>query len=233
MHNLLLKRWCPAVLMCIMSLARRGDALQNPTDPLLSLRRGINVTTTAPNPTDSQITWLNQADGARLRCLGFDFIRLLIDPDRLLHTDAEPYLNALDSALATAASAHLTTILALRPNPDSVHKSEVDFVSQSALRLVEHIRHYPTGQVILDIWNEPAAVVGATPWSTLQDSIVGVLRRGDQLRSLVLTPPGGSLDSLLALQPHVHARGLGSLVANIFPPPAWHSVPFPPGHRDP
>lgn len=166
----------------------------------VALRRGINVTQWESS------AWFGAAEPARIRCLGFDFVRLHVDPLRLHGRDSLHYLRALDATLLSLQQADLSVIAVLRPGePADARARTATFMRAALLHLGGHVQEDQRfGRVMLESWNEPPAVLDTgtgTTWRALQESLVVALDPLGRQGRLVLTAPDGALDSLVAAPP--------------------------------
>ena len=191
------------LLGAIPALAGARSAIGGTGAPPLG--RGINITGwfRFPSSRDPAAlrTWLSDAALGDLRRVGFDFVRLAVDP-ALLEDDT---IRAVFlSSVRRMQEAGLTVVVSPHPsgwqlesNPrDRTRLERFWTVMASALRPLDPARTVP------EILNEPVFPHDPATWQALQRGLLAIIRQSLPDRTVMLTGHDwGSITGLLGLQP--------------------------------
>ena len=177
------------------------------------LRRGINASWWFAQMSDYSPgrlnTFITPADFQLIHRLGFDHVRLPIDPAPLL--DGAPanglnanYLALLDNAVGEILENQLNVVLVIFPN-DS-YKSQLNESPQAQQAFVSfwgafaaHYASYDPERVFFEILNEPNVV---QDWPTLEEQTAQAIRLAAPRQTIIATAGRYSgLEDLLRLQP--------------------------------
>jgi endoglucanase len=199
------------------------------------LRRGIglwpwfSLTTEFPAPR-TDYAWPpfqadrpvpTRADLRRLADLGFDFVRLPLDPGPFVAFEGArraELLRDLSSAIETALAAGLRVAVNVQANaathhftPDAFYGTDRAplFPAYHALvgDLARLCARAGTDRVVLEPVNEPPQACGALAWNRVQDALLATARTAAPSLTLVATGSCGSLVAgLTALDPAPLAR---------------------------
>lgn len=179
------------------------------------LRHGINVSMWyaqtrdfSPARLDTSVT---AADFAMIRKLGFDHVRLSIDPEWLLDEPMEGTLKPavlarLDRTVEEIEAADLNVILDIHPEDSfKTHLSSGEQPAQRFFALWENLaRHFSSSnpdRVMFEIMNEPI-MDDLYRWQGLQARMVARIRAVAPQHTLLATSSFYSkIDSLLAMEP--------------------------------
>lgn len=195
-----------------------------PTIRLNHLRRGINASewfaqeTTGKGYTPEHLkTHTTAQDMALIRSLGFDHVRLSIDPAPLFrpgHANTLPaeYLASLDAAVKMILDADLAVVLDL--HPDSSFKSrlakEDAFVEQFVdfwRTLARHYASWDADRVFLEILNEPE-VSDRYRWMGIQAKVAAAIREVDAHHTILATGAHWSADDELVFLEPLHDQNV-------------------------
>src|SRR5208283_4044769 len=160
----------------VVLLAGTGAAAQNVDTAVARgraehLRRGINLSEWFAQVFDAKgytkehfESWTTAEDIALIKGMGFDHVRLSVNPQPLWQTNHADDLNAeylgyLDAAVKTILAQDLAVILDIHPDGDFKGKlAQDEFVEQFADFWRAFARHYsslPPEKVFFEILNEP------------------------------------------------------------------------------
>ncbi len=207
-----------------LSLAVASFGAENsagvPSARLSRLRRGINASewfaqeTTGKGYTPEHLkTHTTAQDMALIRSLGFDHVRLSIDPAPLFrpgHANALPaeYLASLDSAVQMILDADLAAVLDL--HPDSSFKSRLAkddaFVEQFVdfwRTLARHYASWDADRVFLEILNEPE-LSDRYRWMGIEAKVAAAIREADPHHTIMATGAQWSADDELVFLEPLH-----------------------------
>lgn len=191
-----------------------GGASNSHASP--ELRRGINLASWFANAAGRQ--QFNKNDFTTIKELGFDYVRLPVNPDYLgaslsdNNIALDRYrLAKLDKAIEDIQATGLDILLDLHPEPefhqilersDSAH---ANFVLLWKM-LAEHYAHIPQNRMAFEILNEPRFAKHADGYANLITRTVQAIRDIDRDRTLIINLPWvkslNPIDSLAAL-PHI------------------------------
>lgn len=192
----------------------------SPTDVAFAraahLRRGINASMWfAQSPRDYSpqrlSTYTTAEDFKLIRQLGFDHVRLSIDPQPLLRDPLTNGLNAdhlklLDGALKEALDAGLNVVLDIHPEDDfklalrTDRQAQAEFVNFWSAFAAHYAGSDPE-RVYFEVLNEPE-VTDAGLWANIQGQVVPAIRAAAPRHTIIATAAHYSgLRDLLRLQP--------------------------------
>lgn len=172
---------------CVNDKAQRQRSAHNNSAALAStearpLRRGINLSRWWEAEHDRA---LDDSDIRRLQALGFDFVRLPLDPQALdLNGDEDSRtsnLKALRHDIETLLEAGFSVVLDLHPKDDFQRKlinlspGEAQQKLETVWRKLDGvIKGLPPKRLLLEILNEPK--FGANRWWKIQEELISNLR---------------------------------------------------------
>ncbi len=193
---------------------------QTPTDLALQraahFKRGINAAiwfaqSTRDYSPQRLTTYITADDFKLIHQLGFDHVRLSIDPVPLLKPPLTNGMNAahlalLDNAVKEILDNHLNVVLDIHPEDDYKHALRDQPEAQAAFMqfwglFAAHYAGTDPEHAIFEILNEPE-VNDAALWANLQGQVVPVIRKAAPRHTIVATGAHYSgLRDLLAFQP--------------------------------
>ena len=201
-----------ACLFLLLALARAQNA------PNTShLRHGINASNWFAQVYDPRgytrehfQTYIDAQDIALIRQMGFDHVRLGVNPQPMFnsgHADQLPaeYLGYLDAAVKMIQEQGLAVILDIHPESDFKAKLADDaFIEQFADFWRALARHYSAsdpGMMFFEILNEPE-MHDRFRWSGVQAKLAAAIREGAPRHTIIATGANWSDDDdLLFLEP--------------------------------
>ncbi len=199
------------VFLCVSAFSFAQSAA---FDRAASLRHGINLSGWFASSGDlSQQhfeTFTNEADLKLIHEMGFDSVRLGVEPSLIVrHGQLNPAnpqaLAALDHAVDQALANHLAVMLCVFPNGDYKHNLATergvdDFVLLWRV-LAAHFTKADPGKVFFELMNEPE-VPDPYRWMGIQARVVEAIRGVDADHTIIATAANyGSLPDLLQLEP--------------------------------
>ena len=190
------------------------------SSPRLRLRRGMNLwpwfslTRELPAPS-REYGWPpyqpgrpvpRRADLEQLRVLGFDFVRIPVDPGPLLAFGGErrgTLVGDVVSAVSAVLRTGLSAVVDLHPNQATHHwRAETYATSLAAAEtsgfvglvrmLARALSALDAGRIALELLNEPPNSCGSVEWARLQLALVGEVRSISPDLSIVVTGACGS-----------------------------------------
>ena len=196
----------------------------------LKLKRGINAwpwfsltrefpaprTGYGAPPFQTQRPVPAAADLARLKKLGFDFIRLPVDPGPFLAAAAPERDRLLDTLLSAVALAHeagLNVIVNLQANgathywnPERLYAalSAPEFPAYAGLvhETAKALQRFPAPMIALEPVNEPPQACAADDWAAVQGRLLALARAANPALTLIACGGCGSMiGGLQALDP--------------------------------
>jgi aryl-phospho-beta-D-glucosidase BglC (GH1 family) len=195
-----------------------------PANRLNRLRRGINASewfaqeTTGKGYTPEHLkTHTTAQDMTLIRSLGFDHVRLSIDPAPLFHpghanTLPADYLVSLDAAVKMILDADLAVVLDL--HPESSFKSrlakEDAFVEQFVdfwRTLARHYASWDANRVFFEILNEPEGS-DRYRWMGIQAKVAAAIREVDPQHTILATGAHWSADDELVFLEALHDQNV-------------------------
>ena len=181
------------------------------------LRRGVNLTGWFAQVYDGKgytkehlQTYVTAADLALIKQMGFDHVRLSVNPQPLFqagHADEIPveYLGYLDTAVKMILDQGLAVILDIQPESDfKARLAQDDFVEQFADFWRALARHYARSdpqRVFLEILNEPE-MRDRYRWMGVQAKLAAAIREGAPEHTIIATGARYAADDeLVSLEP--------------------------------
>ena len=189
-----------------------------PERRLARLRRGINTShwfaqVVAPRGYTKEHfeSHTTAEDLALIKSLGFDHLRLSVDPWPMLvpgQADRIPaeYLGYLDRAVEMILAQDLAVIVDIHPSSEFKRKLQMDDRQVEALAdfwraLAWHFSSRDPERVFLEVLNEPEFEDGYR-WSGVQAKLVAAIRQGAPSHTIIATGHRWSaVDELLFLEP--------------------------------
>jgi endoglucanase len=166
------------------------------------------------DPSNVQ-TFITERDIQQIKNLGFDHIRLPVNPIYLLD-ESNPsklkteYLGYLDRALDMIMSQGLAVVVDLHggtPFKSRLAKDDgfVDTVAQFWQSLAQHLSPRNPDRVFLEVLNEPnfqdllgSKSAGITRWASVEQKLVAAIRQGAPTHTIIAT--SSDLDSITGLK---------------------------------
>ena len=185
---------------------------------LAKLKRGINASHWFAQVMDPKgyakehlATHTTAADLALITSLGFDHLRLNVDPVPLWRPEqpdmiAPEHLGALDQAVALVLANGLAVIVDIHPSSELKKKLQTDDVQVESFAdfwraLARHLAVTDPERVFLEVLNEPEFRDGYR-WAGIQAKLVAAVRQGAPEHTIIATGHRWSaIDDLLALEP--------------------------------
>ncbi|MGA2302007.1 MAG: cellulase family glycosylhydrolase [Candidatus Acidiferrum sp.] len=188
-----------AVIAALLGLLAAPGAVAQRVDTSLAreraehLRRGINLSEWFAQVFDPKgytkehfESWTTAEDIALVKGMGFDHVRLSVNPQPLWQTNHADDLNAeylgyLDAAVKMILAQDLAVILDMHPDGDFKGKlAQDEFVEQFADFWRAFARHYaalPPEKVFFEILNEPE-MRDRYRWAGIQAHVAAAIREG-------------------------------------------------------
>ncbi len=202
---------------CLSGQDAPGDHAGIAQRRLEHLRHGINLTGWFAQVYDGKgytkehlQTYVTAADLALIRQMGFDHVRLSVNPQPMFqagHADEIPaeYLGYLDAAVNTILDQGLGVILDIQPESDfKARLAQDDFVEQFAdfwRALARHYSRLDPQRVFLEILNEPE-MRDRYRWMGVQAKLAAAIREGAPQHTIIATGARyASDDELMSLEP--------------------------------
>ena len=207
-----------AALLLLPMLRAQEQPLSNiPARRLAHLRHGINASEWFAQVYDPKgyskehfQSWTTAQDIALIQAMGFDHIRLSVNPEPMFrHNRADEipadYLAYLDEAVKEILDHGLAVVIDLHPESDFKAKlAHDDFVEQFSdywRALARHYSNLDPDRVFLEILNEPE-VSDRYRWYGVQAKLAGAIRDGAPSHTIIATGAQWSNDDqLLFLEP--------------------------------
>ncbi len=208
------------ILLCLL-LSVSASAENNPsvaTQRAQHLRRGINLSEWFAQVYDSQgytkehlAGWVTADDIALIKSMGFDHVRLSINPAPMMrHNEADripaDYLGYLDGAVKMILDHGLAVILDMHPDSDFKAKlvqrdDEVEQFSDFWRALARHYSTYDPEMVYFEILNEPE-FRDRYRWAGVQAKLAAAIRDGAPKHTIIAAGANWSdIEDLLELTP--------------------------------
>jgi endoglucanase len=189
-----------------------------PSARLAHLRHGINLSEWFAQVYDPKgytkehfQTWTTAQDIALIKAVGFDHVRLSVNPQPMFHrghADEIPtdYLGYVDSAVQMILGQGLAVVIDIHPESDFKAKlaSDDDFVEQFAdfwRALARHYSGLDPDRVFFEILNEPE-IHDRYRWLGIQSKLAAAIREGAPQNTIIATGARWSADDeLIFLEP--------------------------------
>ena len=212
---------CKLILLSVffVSVSSFAQTDSSPAfDRATHLRRGINLSSWFAQVYDPKgytkehfESWTTAADIALIKSMGFDHVRLSVNPEPMMrHNQADQlppeYLNHLDSAVRMILEDGLAVIIDMHPESD--FKSRLvqhdDFVEQFSDFWRAIARHYATRDprtLFFEVLNEPE-FRDRYRWAGVQAKLEEAIREGAPQHTIIAAGANYSdIEDLLALAP--------------------------------
>ena len=207
-----------AALLLLPMLRAQEQPLSNiPARRLAHLRHGINASEWFAQVYDPKgyskehfQSWTTAQDIALIQAMGFDHIRLSVNPEPMFrHNRADEipadYLAYLDDAVKEILDHGLAVVIDLHPESDFKAKlAHDDFVEQFSdywRALARHYSNLDPDRVFFEILNEPE-MSDRYRWYGVQAKLAGAIRNGAPGHTIIATGAQWSNDDqLLFLEP--------------------------------
>ncbi|HEX3470175.1 MAG TPA: cellulase family glycosylhydrolase [Silvibacterium sp.] len=204
----------PALLIVLLSTFQISFAQSPAFERAASLQHGINLSgwfASSGNLSQQHFdTFTNEADLKLIHEMGFDSVRLGVEPSLIVrHGQLNPAnpeaLAQLDRSIDRAIANHLAVMLCVFPDSDykrnlANERGVDDFVLLWRV-LAAHFNKADTGKVFFELMNEPE-VPDPYRWMGIQARVVEAIRSLDTGHTIIATAANyGSLPDLLQLEP--------------------------------
>src|SRR6185437_14087101 len=204
------------LLLSVSALAQNNSSLAQ--QRARHLRRGINLSEWFAQVYDPKgytkehwVGWVTADDVALIKSMGFDHVRLSINPAPMMHhneADRIPgdYLGYLDGAVKMVLDHGLAVILDMHPDSDFKAKlvqrdDEVEQFSDFWRALAHHYSTYDPEMVYFEILNEPE-FRDRYRWAGVQAKLAAAIRDGAPKHTIIAAGANWSdIDDLLELTP--------------------------------
>ena len=189
---------------------------QVPASRLARLRHGINLSHWFAQSGDYSKAHLEShttaEDIALIRKIGFDHVRLTLEPAPLFHADDPGTLNAeylkyLDNALDMILAQRLAVIVDIHPSDEfkkrlNSNDSQIEAFGKFWRALAEHLATRDPERVFLEVINEPMVEDGSR-WFGMQGKLISAIRAGAPQHTIIASGHRWSgLAELLFMQPY-------------------------------
>jgi endoglucanase len=189
-----------------------------PPSRVTHLRRGINLSEWFAQVYDPKgstkehfETWTTSQDIALIKSMGFDHVRLSVNPQPMfrLHRPNElppEYLGYLDAAVKMVLGHGLALVIDLHPESDFKSRlaKEDDFVEEFAdfwRALAQHYSNLDPEQVFFEVLNEPE-FTDPYRWYGVETKLAAAIRESAPRHTIIATGAGWSDDDdLVFLEP--------------------------------
>jgi len=210
------------ILLCLFLFLSLSALTQNNSSiaqqRALHLRRGINLSEWFAQVYDPRgytkehlVGWVTADDIALIKSMGFDHVRLSINPEPMMHhneADRIPadYLGYLDGAVKMILDHGLAVILDMHPDSDFKAKlvqrdDEVEQFSDFWRALARHYSTYDPEMVYFEMLNEPE-FRDRYRWAGVQAKLAVAIRDGAPKHTIIAAGANWSdIDDLLELTP--------------------------------
>ncbi len=213
------------LLVAILAIAAQSGFsqsanTQSAADPAFAraqhLRHGINASIWfAQHPNEYSVQYLRTFttadDIALMAKLGFDHVRLSIDPDPIVEwqkgqSDGKAFMTELDRVVKTIVDDHMTVILDIHPEskykaPLKQGTTPVQQFTSLWRALATHFAATDPEHVYFDIMNEPEQD-DVYRWQGIESTVAAAIREAAPHHTIIVA--GGhwsGLEDLLSLQP--------------------------------
>ena len=209
----MIKRTLPAAMLLLASISLIAQPASPAWKRVGHLRHGINASEWMAQSRDYSPqrlrTFTTLDDIAKMHAMGFDHVRLSIDP-AIFHCDG-PWnqcerVQILDEVIAKALSLDLAVIIDIHPSDDYKRQlTNNDTAAEKFAALWRQIAgHYANSNpelVFFEVLNEPE--VSVYRWAGIQQSVVEVIRRAAPAHTIIVTCGEYSNPDDLARMPQV------------------------------
>ncbi len=184
------------------------------------LKRGINASEWFAQVYDKRgytpehfQAWTTAEDIARIKTMGFDHVRLSVNPEPMLNSRepneiAADYLVSLDAAVKMILDHGLAVVIDLHPESDFKARLSKDdeFVERFAdfwRALAAHYSTWDADRVFLEIMNEPE-FTDRYRWLGVQMKLAAAIRQGAPALTIIAAGARWSNDDELVFQEPLH-----------------------------
>ena len=205
------------LLLLPMLGAQEQPLSRVPSQRLARLRHGINASEWFAQVYDPKgyskehfQSWTTPQDIALIKAMGFDHVRLSVNPEPMFrhnHADEIPadYLANLDDAVRMILNQDLAVVIDVHPESDFKAKlAHDDFVEQFSdywRALARHYSNLDPDRLFFEILNEPE-MSDRYRWYGVQAKLAASIREGAPRHSIIATGAQWSADDqLLFLEP--------------------------------
>lgn len=204
------------LLLSVSALAQNNSSLAQ--QRARHLRRGINLSEWFAQVYDPSgyrkehlVGWVTADDIALIKSMGFDHVRLSINPAPMMrHNEADripaDYLGYLDAAVKMILDHGLAVILDMHPDSDFKARlvqrdDEVEQFADFWRALASHYSPYDPEMVYFEILNEPE-FRDRYRWAGVQAKLAAAIRDGAPKHTIIAAGANWSdIDDLLELTP--------------------------------
>src|SRR6266436_1971715 len=187
-----------------------------PASRFARLRHGINLSHWFAQSNDYSKAHLDShttaEDIALIRKIGFDHVRLTLEPAPLFNADdpsrlKADYLNYLDHALDMILAQGLAVIVDIHPSDEFKKKlnsndSQIEAFGKFWRALAQHLSTRDSERVFLEVINEPMVEDGYR-WFGMQGKLISAIRAGAPQHTIIASGHRWSgLAELLFMQPY-------------------------------
>jgi endoglucanase len=201
---------------CVVAQTAAGVAASPAFARAQRLRRGINLSAWFAQVYDKQgytrehfEAWTTAEDIALIKSLGFDHVRLSVNPEPMF-TMRQPqklppeYLGFLDAAVKMILDHGLVAIIDMHPESDFKQRLTKDdiFVEQFAdfwRAVAEHYSTWDADRVLFEILNEPE-FTDRYRWLGVQMKLAASIRQGAPKHTIIAAGASWSNDDELVFQ---------------------------------
>lgn len=189
------------------ALALAAPATVSTSQPALA--RGLNLTHWFEYERTQAV---DAAELRHLKSLGFDHVRLPLDPLicgwQVADPGRLPFADDLRAAVDSALNAGLALVLDLHLEPSDKERIEASAQGRAACvqlwsALARLMRELPASQLAFELFNEPQFYGSAlSAWAPFQQQMLQAVRAQSSLHTVLLTgPQGSSIEGLQRLKP--------------------------------
>jgi endoglucanase len=157
--------------------------------------------------------WTTADDIARIKSMGFDHVRLSVNPQPIMNTRKPneipaDYLAELDAAVKMILDHGLAVVIDMHPESDFKARlaKEDDFVERFAdfwRAVAQHYTTWDSERVFLEILNEPE-FADRYRWMGVQAKLAAAIREGSPTLTIIATGARWSNDDELVFQEPLH-----------------------------
>jgi endoglucanase len=196
-------------LLCISlvtpALAQTQSLVSVPASRLAHIRHGVNLSAWFAQVYDPKgytkehfQNWTTSADIALIKSMGFDHVRLSVNPQPMMdaarhHEGYAEYFGYLDAAVKTILDAGLSVQIDMHPESDFKARlaKEDDFVERFAdfWRMVaQHYSSWDADRVFFEILNEPE-MRDPYRWYGVEAKLAAAVRHGAPAQTIIAAGP--------------------------------------------
>jgi aryl-phospho-beta-D-glucosidase BglC (GH1 family) len=216
-----------AVLFLLLT-ASSSQAFSQSTVPasrLAHLRRGINTSAWFAQAGDIRNytrehleTFVTADDIALIQSMGFDNVRLSVNPEPMFHNKrpdeiSGDFLAHLDNAVKMILDHGLAVVIDMHPESDfkaKLVRNEDDYVQQFAdfwRALAQHYLSWDADRVFFEVLNEPE-FRDRSQWAGVQAKLVAAIREGAPKHTIIAAGANWSSDDELVVMEPVGDRNV-------------------------